>query len=109
MADTTVNIKAGCLTNIYIKTAPGPDAQSYEGCYSSVRHIIFIMTHTNKKFEAHYDGKVITGQKTVKYLGLVLDQNLSGQSMFSQVLSKVNNKMKFMYRYKHCLSVQHKP
>ena len=57
-----------------------------------------------KKFEVHYDGKVITGQKTVKYLGVVLDQNLSGQSMFSQVLAKETNKMKFMYRYKNCLN-----
>ena len=57
-----------------------------------------------KNFEVHYDGKVIVGQKSVKYLGVVLDQNLSGQSMFLQVLSKVNNKIKFLYRYKACLN-----
>ena len=34
-----------------------------------------------------------------------MDQNLSGESMFYQVLSKVNNRIKFLYRYKDCLSL----
>ena len=57
-----------------------------------------------KTFEVHYNGKVIVGQKSVKYLGVVLDQNLSGESMFLHVLSKVNNKLKFLYRYRACLN-----
>ena len=56
-----------------------------------------------KNFEVHYNAQVIKGQKHVKYLGVLIDQDLSGESMYSDVISKVNSKLKFLYRYKNCL------
>ena len=37
------------------------------------------------------------GEK-VTYLGVTLDQNLSGSSMITKIVSKCNNKIKFLYR-----------
>ena len=57
-----------------------------------------------ENFEVHYNGQVIKGQKNVKYLGVLIDQELSGESMFSYTMSKVNSRLKFLYRYKNCLN-----
>jgi len=40
----------------------------------------------------------IESKSAVKYLGAVLDQDISGQSMGNNVISKVNKYLKFLYR-----------
>ena len=42
----------------------------------------------------------IESKKSVKYLGMVLDQDMSGSTMGTSVIQKVNSKIKFLYRNK---------
>ena len=44
------------------------------------------------------NGNVIESKSTVTYLGVTLDQSLSGDVMASDVLFKTSNKLKFLYR-----------
>ena len=39
----------------------------------------------------------------VKYLGSLLDENLSGESMAAKMLGKINGKLKFLYRKQNYL------
>ena len=57
-----------------------------------------------KDFQIEYNGHTIKGQRTVKYLGVTLDQTMSGEQMAKSVICKITNKLKFLYRYQHCLS-----
>ena len=40
----------------------------------------------------------IKQQSVVTYLGCVLEENLSGESMATKVLGNINGKLKFLYR-----------
>ena len=51
-----------------------------------------------KDFAVEYDSHVVKGQKSVCYLGITLDQDLSGESIVSNIISKVNSRLKFLYR-----------
>ena len=42
--------------------------------------------------------------KTVEYLGVLLDEHLSGESMAIKVIDKINQKIKFLYRQSRYLS-----
>ena len=44
------------------------------------------------------NGNDIESGANVTYLGVTLDQNLSGSSMITKIVSKCNNKIKFLYR-----------
>ena len=44
------------------------------------------------------NGNDIESGEKVTYLGVTLDQNLSGSSMITKIVSKCNNKIKFLYR-----------
>ena len=55
-------------------------------------------------FAITYDGQVIKGQTSVKYLGVQMDQSLTGDTMASSVVSKVIGKLKFLYRHKNYLN-----
>ena len=44
------------------------------------------------------NGNVIESKSTVTYLGVTLDQSLSGDVIASDVLFKTSNKLKFLYR-----------
>ena len=46
----------------------------------------------------------IKQHSNVKYLGCVLDNNLSGESMALQALTKINGRLKFLYRKQNFLS-----
>ena len=46
----------------------------------------------------------IKQHRTVEYLGTLLDDNMSGESMALKVLSKINQKIKFLYRQRKYLS-----
>ena len=45
-----------------------------------------------------YKGTVIEANYTVKYLGVVLDQCLSGANMVTSGIQKANARLKFLYR-----------
>ena len=57
-----------------------------------------------KEFKIDYNGYTIKGQRTVKYFGVTLDQTMSGEQMAKNVVCKITNKLKFLYRYQHCLN-----
>ena len=44
------------------------------------------------------DENVIKQHSVLEYLGCLLDENMSGESMARLVLKKVNEKNKFLYR-----------
>ena len=49
-----------------------------------------------KEFKIDYNGYTIKGQRTVKYLGVTLDQTMSGEQMAKNVVCKITNKVKFL-------------
>ena len=51
-----------------------------------------------------YTGKEIKHYEKVKYLGCILDQILSGESMFLNIIEKVNSRLKFLYRQNRSLT-----
>ena len=50
-----------------------------------------------------YNGIEIKQYEKVKYLGCVLDQSLSGESMALNVIDKVNSRLEFLHRQNHFL------
>ena len=65
------------------------------------KSILFSTKHKVKRAEAlniKYNGVEIKQHSKVKYLGCILDETLSGESMALHVLNKVNSKVKFLYR-----------
>lgn len=57
-----------------------------------------------KDFSIFCNGQNIKSQKSVKYLGVELDQSLSGESIASSVIKKVNSRLKFLYRQGYFLN-----
>ena len=51
-----------------------------------------------------YNGTEIKQYEKIKYLGYILDQNLSGESMALNVIDKVNSCLKFLHRQNHFLT-----
>ena len=56
-------------------------------------------------FQVEYNGHTISNSDSVKYLGVTLDNNLSGESVVSNISCKAIGKLKFLYRQKHFLNV----
>ena len=52
----------------------------------------------------HHGNHVIEQKQSVKYLGVTLDNTLSGKSMVDRILSKINGKLRFLYRKQRFLS-----
>ena len=50
------------------------------------------------KLNIRYGDHVIEQKQSVKYLGVTLDNTLSGKSMVESILTKINSKIKFLYR-----------
>lgn len=46
----------------------------------------------------------IVSQEKVKYLGLVIDNILSGEEIVNSIIQKVNSRLKFLYRQSKCLN-----
>ena len=57
-----------------------------------------------KDFIVQCNGNAIKSQKSVKYLGVQLDNDLSGASIVNDIVKKVNGRIKFMYRQGNCLN-----
>ena len=51
-----------------------------------------------------YNGTEIKQYEKVKYLGCILDQNLSGESMALNVIDKVNSRLKFLHKQNRFLT-----
>ena len=65
------------------------------------KSILFVNKYKLKrtdKLVITYEGKEIKQHSKVNYLGCILDETLSGDSMALSVLSKINAKIKFLYR-----------
>ena len=43
---------------------------------------------------------------SVKYLGLQIDNNLSGTSVIEEIIKKCNTRLKFLYRYNDMLNLE---
>ena len=52
----------------------------------------------SKKLDIRRDDIKIKQYTSVTYLGCVLDENLSGESMATRTLSKINGRLRFLYR-----------
>ena len=69
--------------------------------------ILFASKNKVKKaapLNINYKGVVIKQHSKVNYLGCILDETLSGESMGLHVLKKLNSKLKFLYRKSKFLS-----
>ena len=51
-----------------------------------------------------YNGTEIKQYEKVKYLGCILDESLSGESMALNVIDKVNSHLKFLHRQNRFLT-----
>ena len=51
-----------------------------------------------KDFELDFEGHITKASTCVNYLGLNLDQNLSGENTVIHIVKKVNSRLRFMYR-----------
>ena len=58
------------------------------------------------KLNITYKGIQIKQYSKVTYLGCILDETLSGESMALHVINKVNSKLKFLYRKNRFLTPQ---
>lgn len=63
------------------------------------------LNHVNS-FEVICNNEVIQNVKSVKYLGLQLDEELSGESIVKEITKKVNSRLRFLYRYKDYLRTE---
>ena len=52
----------------------------------------------NYNFEIECNGHTIKAQSSVKYLGVNLDNFLSGEAIANSIIGKVNSRLKFLYR-----------
>ena len=59
--------------------------------------------HLVKSFNIVCNGHVIKSSSQVKYLGLKLDNCLSGAEIVNSVVSKCNSRLNFLYRYRDVL------
>ena len=57
-----------------------------------------------KDFIVKCNNIIIKNVKCVKYLGLVIDENLSGEHIVSNILKKASSRLKFLYRYSEILN-----
>ena len=65
---------------------------------------LFITCARNLESETEDEIKKIKQHPHVTYLGCVLDSSLNGESMALHALTKVNAKLKFLYRKRSFLS-----
>ena len=59
-----------------------------------------------ESFKVICNGEIIKNVKSVKYLGIQLDDDLAGESIVNEIAKKVNSRLKFLYRYKDYLNTK---
>ena len=57
-----------------------------------------------ENFQVKCDNVAIRSVENVHYLGITLDNNLSGESILSNIIAKASSRLKFLYRYKDILN-----
>ena len=57
-----------------------------------------------RKLNIKFENIQIKQHSKVKYLGCMLDETMSGETMALSVINKINNKLKFLYRKKRFLT-----
>ena len=57
-------------------------------------------------FEVKYADTPIKNVKSVTYLGLTLDADLSGESIVSNILKKAGCRLRFLYRYSNVINLK---
>ena len=55
-------------------------------------------------FSVKFNGTSIQAKSSVKYLGTIMDQNLTSQDNISGIIKKANGKLKFLYRQRKHLN-----
>ena len=55
-------------------------------------------------FNISYNGQTIRSQDSINYLGVTIDQSLSGDTMVNLVINKVIGRLKFLYRHSSYLN-----
>jgi len=73
------------------------------------RSILFGSRHKIKKsrpLNIHYKTIKIKQYSKVTYLGCILDETLSGESMATHVINKVNSRLRFLYRQNRFLNIR---
>lgn len=61
-----------------------------------------------EQFTVTCNGHSIKGTNLVKYLGLYINSDLSGETIVNNIISKVNAKLKFLYRQSRLLDTKTK-
>ena len=56
-------------------------------------------------FSIWCNGLKIEAKSSVKYLGIIIDNFLSGEQIVNSIVKKVNQRLKFLYRNRSCLSL----
>ena len=59
-----------------------------------------------KDFHIVCNDHTVDSTASVKYLGLNIDNILSGEIVVNSIISKVNARLKFLYRQSNCLSAK---
>jgi len=59
-----------------------------------------------KNFKITYNNQDILASKSVKYLGIDLDQSLSGLKIVQNIIKKTNSRLKFLYRQANFLNLK---
>ena len=59
---------------------------------------------TIANFQINRNGHRLKSQNSINYLGIAIDQNLSGARPTNSIIKKVNSRLRFMYRKTNDLS-----
>ncbi|CAL4065468.1 unnamed protein product [Meganyctiphanes norvegica] len=59
-----------------------------------------------ESFEVKCGNETIKHVKSVKYLGLQIDNDLSGKSIVNEIIKKANSRLKFLYRCREMLNFE---
>ena len=58
-----------------------------------------------ESFKVKCDDDEIKNVNCIKYLGLQIDNNLSGENAVKNILNKANSRLKFLYRHREMLNL----
>ena len=59
-----------------------------------------------ESFEIRCGKEILNHVNSVKYLGVQIDENMSGDSIVKEIIKKANTRLKFLYRNKNLLNFQ---
>ena len=63
-------------------------------------------SNDNNILDISYKGNKVKQYSSMSYLGCILDESMSGDMMALQVIKKINDRLKFLYRKKDILSLR---